>query len=78
MITNRKTGRKIAFSRKGGVYVLEVMVAPPPGKAATRPLAALGQTELPATAGEQGQAASAPGKPGCASCPGFGRQGTVA
>ena len=31
-ITNRKTGRVIAFAKKGGVYVLEVVVAPPSGQ----------------------------------------------
>ena len=48
-IINRKTGRKISFSRKGGVYVLEVMVAPAPGRSgSTNSLAALGKSELPA------------------------------
>ena len=48
-ITNRRTGRTISFSRKGGVYVLEVMVAPPPNRSGSAgPLAALGQTKLPA------------------------------
>ena len=48
-ITNRKTGRNISFSRKGGVYVLEVMVAPPPGRPGpANSLAALGKSELPA------------------------------
>ena len=77
-ITNRKTGRVIAFAKKGGVYVLEVMVAPPSGQAkgapprGQRPLAALGQSELPA-------AARASGQPDClGKTSGFARQGPIA
>ena len=45
--TNRNMGRNISFSRKGGVYVLDVVVAPPPSRPGTAgSLAALGETEL--------------------------------
>ena len=39
-ITNLRTKRKLAFKRRGGVYVLEVLVAPgPSGGKGAAPLA---------------------------------------
>ena len=56
-IANRKTGRTISFSRKGGVYVLEVMAAPPPNRSGTAgSLAALGKPSfLPRVLAGRGQ-----------------------
>ena len=61
VIHNPKTGRRIAVVRKDGIYVLEILVAPPVGRSA------LGKSERPLARGKAGQGervpAARPGKP---------------
>ena len=67
-ITNLRTKRKLAFKRRGGVYVLEVLVAPGTGgpKGGTRS----------ASADSAGERSSAPADFPAKTLPGFTRPGT--
>ena len=76
VIHNPKTGRMIALVRNDGIYILEILVAPPVGRSA------LGKTERPLAPGKAGQGEPstgrrAPGKPVLATEAGPALRGTA-
>ena len=58
-IRNTRTGRNISFVRRDGIYVLEILVAPPPTAARGKPTLSAARDQ-----GPRGASGPPPGQPG--------------